>query len=139
MLIAVHNGNGSMAQFNHPDFGGCGQWMQGGMTMVSDLFNNQLKYRVDSVCNDIANELAAQLAEELMLDTLGAGLLMLYLGRYDYIPTDTAAQQRVREYLQSTETVSEQDIVALFDRWHPWGGLAYWLWDWSKVPTAAPG
>lgn len=59
MLIAVHNGNGSMAQFNHPDFGGCGQWMRGGMTMVSDLFNNQLKYRVDSVCNDISNELAA--------------------------------------------------------------------------------
>ena len=59
MLIAIHNGNGSMAQFNHPEFGGCGQWMQGGMTMVSDLFNNQLKYRVDSICNDIANELAS--------------------------------------------------------------------------------
>jgi hypothetical protein len=57
MLIAVHNGNGSMAQFNHPEFGGAGQWMRGGMTMVSDLFNNQLKYRVDSVCSDIANEL----------------------------------------------------------------------------------
>ena len=57
MLIAVHNGNGTMAQFNHPEFGGCGQWMQGGMTMVSDLFNHQLKYRVDSICSDIANEL----------------------------------------------------------------------------------
>ena len=60
MLIAVTNGNGSMAQFNHPEFGGSGQWMQGGMTMVSDLFNNQLKYQVDSVCNDIANELASR-------------------------------------------------------------------------------
>ncbi len=58
MLIAVQNGNGSMAQFNHPEFGGCGQWMRGGMTMVSDLFNNHLKNRVDSICNDIANELA---------------------------------------------------------------------------------
>ena len=58
MLFAISNGNGSMAQFNHPDFGGSGQWMRGGMTMVSDLFNNQLKYRVDSICNDIANELA---------------------------------------------------------------------------------
>jgi len=57
MLIAIQNGNGSMAQFNHPEFGGCGQWMRGGMTMVSDLFNNQLKYRVDSICNDISNEL----------------------------------------------------------------------------------
>lgn len=58
MLIAIQNGNGSMAQFNHPEFGGCGQWMRGGMTMVSDLFNNHLKYRVDSICNDISNELA---------------------------------------------------------------------------------
>ena len=58
MLWAVSNGNGTMAQFNHPEFGGCGQWMQGGMTMVSDLFNNHLKSRVDSVCNDIAQELA---------------------------------------------------------------------------------
>ena len=58
MLIAVQNCNGSMAQFNHHEFGGCGQWMRGGMTMVSDLFNNQLKYLVDSICGDIANELA---------------------------------------------------------------------------------
>jgi cell division septation protein DedD len=58
MLIAVHNGNGSMAQFSHPDFGGSGQWMRGGMTMVSDLFNNQLKFLVDSVCNDLSNGLA---------------------------------------------------------------------------------
>ncbi len=59
MLIAVNNGNGSMAQFNHPEFGGCGQWMRGGMTMVSDLFNYQLKNLVDSVCNDISNEIAS--------------------------------------------------------------------------------
>ncbi|WP_146392452.1 SHOCT domain-containing protein [Allorhodopirellula solitaria] len=58
MLIAVQNGNGSMAQFNHPEFGGSGQWMRGGMTMVSDLFNNQLKFRVDSLCSDITNALA---------------------------------------------------------------------------------
>lgn len=58
MLIAVSNGNGSMAQFNHPAFSGGGQWMRGGMTMVSDLFNNNLKCLVDNLCNDISNELA---------------------------------------------------------------------------------
>ena len=42
MLEAVIQGNGSMAQFSHPEFGGSGQWMQGGMTMVSDLFNHAL-------------------------------------------------------------------------------------------------
>ncbi len=58
MLIAVSNGNGTMAQFCHSEFGGSGQWMQGGMTMVSDLFNNHLKNRVNNICGEIANALA---------------------------------------------------------------------------------
>src|SRR4051812_30189658 len=32
MLQALVRGNGSMAQFNHPELGGGGQWMRGGMT-----------------------------------------------------------------------------------------------------------
>lgn len=58
MLVAVRHGNGTMAQFNHPEFSGSGQWMRGGMTMVSDLFNHQLKYLVDNICNDLSNALA---------------------------------------------------------------------------------
>jgi hypothetical protein len=54
MLAALTNGGGTMAQFSHPEFGGAGQWMQGGMTMVSDLFNNALKAAVDGLCNDLA-------------------------------------------------------------------------------------
>ncbi|ASM78110.1 hypothetical protein VITFI_CDS2332 [Vitreoscilla filiformis] len=60
MLEAVRNGNGSMAQFNHPEFSGAGQWMRGGMTMVSDMFNNYLKGRVDSLCSELSNLLANQ-------------------------------------------------------------------------------
>jgi hypothetical protein len=58
MLQSVINGNGSMAQFSHPDFAGAGQWMRGGMTMVSDMFNNQLKGRVDSLCSELSNLVA---------------------------------------------------------------------------------
>ncbi|MGJ8760412.1 MAG: SHOCT domain-containing protein [Polaribacter sp.] len=47
--------NGSMAQFNIPELGGGGQWMQGGMTMVGDMFNNNLKYLVDGLCVDLSN------------------------------------------------------------------------------------
>ncbi len=54
MLYSVINGNGSMAQFSHPEFGGSGQWMAGGMTMVSDMFNNALKYRVDGLCQELS-------------------------------------------------------------------------------------
>ncbi|WP_317203860.1 SHOCT domain-containing protein [Janthinobacterium sp.] len=60
MLESVINGNGSMAQFNHPEFSGSGQWMRGGMTMVSDMFNNNLKGRVDGLCSELARLLANQ-------------------------------------------------------------------------------
>ncbi|QDU91058.1 hypothetical protein Pla175_44750 [Pirellulimonas nuda] len=60
MLFAVLNGNGGMAQFSHPEFGGSGQWMQGGMLMLGDMFNHNLKGRVDSLCYEIAGILANQ-------------------------------------------------------------------------------
>ena len=55
LLDAVANGGGTMAQFNIQELGGMGQWAQGGMIMVGDMFNNGLKYRVDALCNDLAN------------------------------------------------------------------------------------
>lgn len=60
MLDAVIRGNGSMAQFSHPEFAGSGQWMRGGMTMVSDMFNNHLKGRVDALCSELSNVVASQ-------------------------------------------------------------------------------
>lgn len=50
------SGNGSMAQFSHPELGGSGQWMSGGMTMVGDMFNQRLKYVVDGICTALASQ-----------------------------------------------------------------------------------
>jgi hypothetical protein len=60
MLQSVINGNGGMAQFNHPEFAGSGQWMRGGMTMVSDMFNNNLKASIDNLCSELSRLVAAQ-------------------------------------------------------------------------------
>ena len=60
MLDAVLRGNRSMAQFNHGEFSGAGQWMRGGMTVVSDMFNHALKGRVDSLCGELSNLIANQ-------------------------------------------------------------------------------
>ena len=57
MIGAVNNGGGTMAQFNSPELGGSGQWMQGGMTMVGDMFNYGLKMTVDNLCGEISNAL----------------------------------------------------------------------------------
>jgi hypothetical protein len=60
MLDAVAKGGGSMAQFNLPEFGGSGQWMRGGMTMIGDMFNNSMKATVDNLCNDLSKVLENQ-------------------------------------------------------------------------------
>jgi Short C-terminal domain len=60
MLDAVMSGNGAMAQFSHSEFGGSGQWMRGGMTMLGDMFNNSLKARVDALCFELSGLIASQ-------------------------------------------------------------------------------
>lgn len=54
LYAAVQAGNGNAAQFSHPEFGGMGQWMRGGMLMIGDMFNQGLKGRVDALCNDLS-------------------------------------------------------------------------------------
>jgi hypothetical protein len=51
---ALRHGGGRMAQFNHPELGGMGQWSNGGMLMIGDMFNHALKARVDALCRDLA-------------------------------------------------------------------------------------
>lgn len=60
LLQSVINGNGSMAQFSHPEFGGSGQWMRGGMIMLGDMFNNGLKNSVSGLCQELSNLVANQ-------------------------------------------------------------------------------
>ncbi|WP_428928334.1 SHOCT domain-containing protein [Marinibacterium sp. SX1] len=57
VLVALDQGGGSQAQFNHWELGGMGQWSLGGMTMIGDMFNNGLKARVDGLCAELSNTL----------------------------------------------------------------------------------
>jgi len=60
LLHALVAGGGTAAQFNHPDLGGMGQWSQGGMIMVGDMFNQGLKARVDALCTELAGVVRGQ-------------------------------------------------------------------------------
>lgn len=62
LLQAMLKGNGSMAQFNHPEFGGAGQWMKNGMIMTADMFNHGLKARITGLCEALAQQCINQLA-----------------------------------------------------------------------------
>ncbi|MFC4255704.1 SHOCT domain-containing protein [Altererythrobacter xixiisoli] len=54
LFTALSAGRGRQAQFNHPALGGMGQWSQGGLTMIGDMFNDGLKQRVDALSRDLA-------------------------------------------------------------------------------------
>ena len=60
LLQALLNSKGTMAQFDHRELGGTGQWMPGGMTMVGDMFNHGLKAKVDGLCSELSQLLATQ-------------------------------------------------------------------------------
>ncbi|MDM0028301.1 SHOCT domain-containing protein [Variovorax saccharolyticus] len=47
-------GQGAMAQFDHAEFGGHGQWLRGGMLMIGDMVNAPLKVRVAALCEDLS-------------------------------------------------------------------------------------
>jgi hypothetical protein len=56
ILAALRSGGGRMAQFSHADFGGMSQWSPG-MSMVGEMFNTQLKAKLDALCSDLAAHL----------------------------------------------------------------------------------
>ena len=64
LLRAVAEGGGRMAQFSHPELGGPGQWMAGGLTMVGDMFNPALRGKVEAL---------AQAAAALLREATGPG------------------------------------------------------------------
>src|SRR5258708_7455340 len=56
VLAALPSGGGRMAPFSHAHFCGMSQWSPG-MSMVGDMFNTQLKAKLDALCSDIAAHL----------------------------------------------------------------------------------
>jgi hypothetical protein len=53
LFEALIAGHGSMAQFNHSEFAGMGQWTRGGMIMIGDMFDTSLRTKVNHLCEDL--------------------------------------------------------------------------------------
>ncbi len=73
------------------------------------------------------SKLERSLHQNLAIDQRTMGLVMVCLGRYDYIPVDDYARQCVSREWYDHEPVSAEEVDALFSKWQPWGGLVYWL------------
>jgi hypothetical protein len=72
LLFAVSAGGGTMAQFYHPELGGGGQWMRGGMTMVGDMFNGGLQSTVSGLCSELSSLLGSQ---QVFAPAVGGGFM----------------------------------------------------------------
>jgi len=108
LLDALAQGHGRQAQFNHPDLGGMGQWSQGGMVMIGDMFNSGLRARVDGLCNELAGLLRSQPPADVetgefqsqgggvSLFVAGAGAASQWWPAELGIPASTGAQNDLR-------------------------------------------
>lgn len=57
LLRAVSTGGGDMAMFDHPELAGPGQWMRGGLVMITTPLDDVLKNRIDALCSALSDEL----------------------------------------------------------------------------------
>lgn len=85
LLRALVASNGNQAQFNISELGGMGQWSRGGMTMVGDMFNNGLKYRVDTLCSELSgliggSSLFAPVTSQSQSQSQGQGGVSFFVG-----------------------------------------------------------
>ncbi|ATB40020.1 hypothetical protein CYFUS_005468 [Cystobacter fuscus] len=90
LLEALAVGGGTQAQFNHPELGGLGQWSQGGMLMVGNMFDHALKARVDALCVELARRM--RMEPLLAPATSGASWWPAEFGE----PTSSGAQGTLR-------------------------------------------
>ena len=57
---ALVHSRGAAAQFDHPELGGMGQWMRGGMVMIGDMSNAALAAKVSLACTLLSEHAEVQ-------------------------------------------------------------------------------
>jgi 3-methyladenine DNA glycosylase/8-oxoguanine DNA glycosylase len=62
-----------------------------------------------------------------------AAVLLVLIGRYDYIGVDSWARKLVSKQFYGGQPVSEKDIQAAFDAFGRWRALAYWFYRWEDM------
>jgi 3-methyladenine DNA glycosylase/8-oxoguanine DNA glycosylase len=101
---------------------------------------NELSQRVASSALDLealktSSLPTIELRKELMtikgVGGYAAANLLMLLGRYDYLPVDSWALKVVSNEFFGGEKVTAKQVLASFERWGKWQGLAYWFWDWT--------
>jgi hypothetical protein len=125
LLEALVAGRGAMAQFQHAELGGMGQWTRGGMVMIGDMFNTALQTKVKDLCDDLAAivdesiqpTIAFQAQRQDGAETDGAGSGAWWDAELG-APSSTGSQGNIRyAYFPATRrlAVSTGDRITLYD------------------------
>ena len=120
LFDALAAGGGTMAQFSHPELGGMGQWSRGGMLMIGDMFNYDLKARVDRMCSQLA-EVAARHPRTLeggARDAAASGGVRGWWPEGLGLPSSSGAQNDMRYAFFPTErrlAISDGGDVTVYD------------------------
>lgn len=140
MLDAIISGNGSMAQFSHPEFGGAGQWMRGGMIMISDMFNNNLKARIDALCSDLSDLVARGPSGNLFVPPPAGSSGEWWPAGIGW-PNSTGSQNNVRyAYFQQARrlAIEVDGTVTVYDTLdHQIGGFAQQQSDGNSITVSS--
>jgi hypothetical protein len=130
LLQAVAAGGGYQAQFSHPDLGGMGQWQQGGMIMVGDMFNQGLKAKVSGLCDELSallrnQSIFAPAPVQMQAQSSSDGVSLFVQGRGSQwwpgdlgYPASTGAQNNIRyAYFPSARRLAIQmgDHTQVYD------------------------
>lgn len=115
LFEALVAGGGRMAQFSHPELGGMGQWSRGGMLMIGDMFNHQLKAKVARLCEELADTAATEPAENATRESsAGRNWWPEVLG----MPFTTGAQNNARYAVFPDKrrlVISDGESLAIYD------------------------
>lgn len=80
------------------------------------------------------SELRKQLLKIKGIGPYAAAVLLVLLGRYDYIGVDSWAKKLVSKQFYAGQPVGDQEIQAAFDSFGRWRALAYWFYRWDEWP-----
>ena len=117
---ALSRSQGRAAQFSHPELGGMVQWMSGGMLMIGDMFNNELKAKVDRLCHAVAGAMADRLRAydaAAQLQSAGANSVSWWPPEFG-TPSAAGSQNAMRyAFFPATQrlVVDDNGTVSIYD------------------------
>jgi 3-methyladenine DNA glycosylase/8-oxoguanine DNA glycosylase len=78
-------------------------------------------------------DLRKQLLQIKGVGPYAAAVLLVLIGRYDYIGVDSWARKLVSRQFHGGQPVSEKDIQSAFEAFGRWRALAYWFYRWDDM------